>query len=153
MNFNKLILGGRLTRDPELRHTQAGKAVTQLGLAVNNTWRDSEGEKHEEAVFVEATAWGKMGEVIAKHLKKGDPIFVEGRLKYETWEDRETGAKRSTLKMVVEVFQFVGGRDREAGTATTPTPATKTQPRRDDGAPPKQVKKPGDGIDYENIPF
>lgn len=109
-NFNKVMLMGNLTRDPEIRVTPKGTSICQFGLAVNREWKDEGGQKREEVMFIDVEAWGKTGDVIAKYMFKGRPLFVEGRLKLEQWEDKATGQKRSKLKVVAENFQFVGGK-------------------------------------------
>ena len=106
-NLNKVILIGRLTRDPETRFIPSGSGVTNFGLAINRVY-NAGGEKREEVCFVDVTAWEKTGETIARYVKKGDPLLVEGRLKFDTWES-QTGEKRSKLSVVVERFQFLGG--------------------------------------------
>jgi single-strand DNA-binding protein len=112
MNFNRVIIGGRLTRDPELKQVGAkGTSVANLGLAVNRV-RGTGSERQEEVCFVDATAWGKQAEVITKYLSKGDQILIEGRLSYESW-DAQDGTKRSKLKVTVEKFEFVGGGKKE----------------------------------------
>lgn len=115
-NLNRTLLIGRLTRDPELRHTQGGTAVCEFGLAVNREWTSSAGEKQKEVLFIDCTAWARRGEVIAQYLKKGSPVFVEGYLKLDEWEDRETGQKRRQIKFVCDNFQFLESRrDAEGG--------------------------------------
>lgn len=124
-NFNLCILVGRLTRDPEMRFIPSGTAVCQLGLAINRTWRDkSSGEKREETAFVDVEFWGKTAEVVTQHLSKGREILVEGRLKTDQWEDKDTGKKRSRLKVVGQSFQFIGAKP-----SASPRPAA----TRDDG--------------------
>lgn len=108
-SFNKVILLGNLTRDPELRTTPSGVAVLQLGLAVNRVYRNSQGESIEEVSFIDVDTFGAQAETLAKYMSKGRPLLVEGRLKMDQWEDKE-GQKRSKLKVVMESFQFVGGR-------------------------------------------
>ena len=108
-NFNKVYLMGNLTRDPELRYTPKGQPVAKLGMAINRKFT-TEGQEREEDVFVEIEAWGKAAEVISQHCKKSRPLFVEGRLKLDQWDDKTTGQKRSALRVVLESFQFVGGR-------------------------------------------
>jgi len=115
-NFNKVILLGNLTRDIELRHTAGNNAVANFGIAVNRTWKTPEGEKREEVTFVDCEAWGRTGEVMSQYLRKGRPVFIEGRLKLDTWEDKETHKKQSKLRVVVESFQFVDSKqDGDAG--------------------------------------
>src|SRR6476469_3417380 len=99
-SFNKVILMGNLTRDPELRYTPKGTAVAQIGLAVNRQWKSESGEQKEEVTFINVDAWGRQAEVIAQYLKKGAPLFMEGRLKLDTWEDKNTKQKVSKLKVV-----------------------------------------------------
>lgn len=106
MNLNKVFLAGRLTRDPQLRYTPNGTAVCDIGLAVNRVFTDASGQRREETCFVECVLWSKMAELCARHLRKGSPIFIEGRLSYETWESKD-GQKRSRLRVVGENFQFM----------------------------------------------
>jgi single-strand DNA-binding protein len=114
-NFNRVILAGNLTRDPELRYTPKGTAVTKLGLAINRVYNTDAGEKKEEVTFVDVDAFGRQAEVISQYLKKGRPVLIEGRLRQETWDDKQTGQKRSKLGVVLESFQFLdsGGRGGE----------------------------------------
>lgn len=114
-NLNKVHLIGNLTRDPELRTTPRGASVCSFGLAINRTFKDAAGQQMEETTFVDLDAWGKQGEVIAKYCSKGSPLYVEGRLRLDQWEDRETGKKRSRLSVTVEQFQFLGGRADDVG--------------------------------------
>src|SRR5262245_62134240 len=106
-NFNKVILAGNLTRDPEVRYTPKGTAIVRLGLAINRNWTTETGERKEEVTFVDVDAFGKTAETIGKYFKKGRPILMEGRLRYETWEDKQTNQKRSKLGVVLETFQFL----------------------------------------------
>ena len=115
-SFNKVILVGNLTRDPELRYTPKGTAVAKIGLAVNRTWKSDTGEQKEEVTFVDVDAFGKQAEVIGQYMKKGRPILIEGRLRLDQWDDKQTGQKRSRLGVVMESFQFLGtGQRREGG--------------------------------------
>ncbi|MGC8828871.1 MAG: single-stranded DNA-binding protein [Verrucomicrobiia bacterium] len=113
-SFNKVILMGNITRDPELRYTPKGMAVTRITVAVNRRWRAETGELREEATFVDVDAYGQQAETLAKHLKKGNPILVEGRLRQHSWEDKQTNQKRSILRVDLERFSFVGPANREA---------------------------------------
>ena len=106
-NFNKVILAGNLTRDPELRYTPKGTAVAKIGMAINRTWKNETGETKEEVTFVDIDAFGRQAEVIGQYLKKGRPVLVEGRLKLDTWEDKNTHQKVSKLKVVLESFSFL----------------------------------------------
>ena len=109
-SFNKVILLGNLTRDPETRVTANGNTICKLGMAVSRVYSTREGERKEETTFVDIDAFGKQAEVITKYMRKGRPLMVEGRLKLDQWETNE-GQKRSKLGVVLENFQFVGGRD------------------------------------------
>src|SRR5438067_9747480 len=114
-SFNRVILAGNLTRDPELRYTPKGLAISKIGLAVNRTWKNEAGETKEEVTFVDVDSFGRQAEVIAQYFKKGSPILVEGRLRLDQWDDKQTGQKRSKLGVIVEGFQFLGGGNREDG--------------------------------------
>jgi single-strand DNA-binding protein len=107
MAYNKVILLGNLTRDPETRSTSGGASVTNFSVAVNESWVDKSGEKQERTSFIECEAWGSRGETIAKYFSKGRQILVDGRLRQDTWEDKETGKSRSTLRVQVDGFSFV----------------------------------------------
>jgi len=108
-NLNKVMLIGRLTRDPESRSIKSGSAVVNFGMAVNRTYTKQEsGERVEETCFLDLEAWGRQGETIARYMKKGSQIYVEGRLKLDTWE--KDGQKQSKLRIVVENFQFLDSR-------------------------------------------
>ncbi|MGI8819837.1 MAG: single-stranded DNA-binding protein [Chthoniobacterales bacterium] len=109
-SFNKVILLGNLTRDPEVRYTPKGTAVADLGIAVNRTFTAENGEKREEVTFVDVTFWGRTAENAGQYLKKGRPVFVEGRLQLDSWDDKQSGQKRNKLKVVGELLQFLGGR-------------------------------------------
>lgn len=109
-SLNKTMTMGNLTRDPTLRYTPKGVGVLELCLAVNRTWTDDGGNKHETATFINATFFGKPAEILNQYCKKGDPLYVEGRLEHDEWEDKKTGQKRSRLKIVGEQFQFLGSK-------------------------------------------
>lgn len=119
-SFNKVILVGNLTRDPELRYTPKGMAIAKIGLAVNRNWTNEAGEKKEEVTFVDVDAFGRQAETLAQYMKKGSPLLVEGRLKLDQWDDKQTGQKRSKLGVVVEGFQFLGGGNRGEGGGEAP---------------------------------
>ncbi len=122
-SYNRVILVGNLTRDPELRYTPKGTALAKIGLAVNRRWTAETGEQREEVTFVDVEAWGPQAENISKYLKKGSPLLVEGRLRLDQWDDKQTGQKRSKLVVVCENSRFLGsGAPREDGSATTPRP-------------------------------
>jgi single-strand DNA-binding protein len=130
-------LMGNLTRDPEVRHTTKGTCVTKIAMAVNRKFKTEAGEAREEVTFIDIEAFGKLAEVIGQHCKKGRPLFVEGRLKLDQWDDKTTGQKRSALKVVLEAFQFIGGRQEgDVPTAQRPAKATgETQPTESDDVP------------------
>jgi single-strand DNA-binding protein len=155
-NFNKVYLMGNLTRDPEMRVTPKGTAICQFGLAINRSWKDESGQTREETAFVDIEAWGKQGEIVAKYCTKGRPLFVEGRLKFDQWEDKTSGQKRSKLKVVLENFQFIGGRGDGApgaapggGEAAEPGPSDPAPGYRSAPKPPPAPKDAGD----EDVPF
>jgi single-strand DNA-binding protein len=133
-NYNKVLLMGNLTRDIELKYTPSNQPVANIGLAINRRYRTKEGENKEETTFVDCEAWGRTAEVMKQYLAKGRPVFLEGRLKLDTWQDQQ-GQNRSKLKVVVDNFQFVdsrggggppgggGGREASSDFATASTPA------------------------------
>lgn len=158
-NLNRVLLIGNLTRDPELRVTPKGTAICQFGLAVSRSFKDESGQTREEATFIDIEAWGRQGETISKYCTKGRPLFVEGRLRFDQWEDKTSGQKRSKLKVVLENFQFLGGRG-EGGPGGAPggsggdenydqTPERHSPPPR--GAT-RSAPPPPDNID-EDVPF
>src|SRR3954465_1110231 len=107
-SLNKVLLMGNLTRDPELRVTPKGTPICQFSLAINRQFKMESGESREEVIYVDIEAWGKQGETIAKYCTKGRPLYVEGRLRLDQWEDKNTKEKRSRMKIVLEGFQFLG---------------------------------------------
>jgi single-strand DNA-binding protein len=152
-SFNKVILLGNLTRDPEVRYTPKGTAVTDLGLAVNRTYTADNGEKREEVTFVDVTFWGRTAEVAGEYLKKGRPVFVEGRLQLDSWDDKTSGQKRTKLKVIGENMQMLGsarggaagsgGGDEEGGSSA---PRSSSRP----APPPKAAPS---APDEDEIPF
>jgi single-strand DNA-binding protein len=161
MNINKVSLAGRLTRDPEVRFTPTGLAVADITLATSRFFKDqSGGDMKEEVAFIDVSAFGRTAEMIQKHLRKASPIYLEGHLKLEQWDDKQTGAKRSKLKVVAESMQFVGPKPQSATTGEpTPSPALHAQRAQRSGgqaAPPAAARpKPGVNEDGEpeDIPF
>ena len=152
-SFNKVILVGNLTRDPELRYTPKGTAVGKIGLAVNRTWRTETGEQKEEVTFVDVDAFGKQAETIGQYMRKGSPILIEGRLRLDQWDDKQTGQKRQKLGVVVEGFQFLGGGQRNdagGGAPAAPRPARPVPPASAPPAEPDSDMPPSDGDD---VPF
>lgn len=128
-SLNKVILIGNLTRDPEVRYTPRGAAVCDVSIAVNRKWRDeASGEAKEEVTFVDIVVWGKQAESVGQYLRKGSSACFEGRLQQESWEDKQTGQKRSKIKVVAEGVQFLGSPNREGG--QQPAPPRQQQPVR-----------------------
>jgi single-strand DNA-binding protein len=120
-SINKVFLIGRLTGLPDLRYTPKGTAVTEISIAVNRVWTDSEGTKREEATFVDVTLWGRQAEIAQQYLRKGSPVLIEGRLQLDTWEDKQSGQKRSRLRVVAENLQLIG--DRSTTSSAQPAPS------------------------------
>lgn len=145
-SFNKVILVGNLTRDPELRYTPKGTAVARITLAVNRTFSSGEGgEKKEEVSFVDVDVWGRQAEVISQYMKKGRPLLVEGRLKQDTWEDKNTKQKQSKLKVVLETFSFLDSGNRGSDGAAPARPAAApaaSPPESHDAEPPQDDDVP-----------
>ena len=132
-NYNKCLLMGNLTRDPELKQTPNNQSVAQIGIALNRKYKDRDGNMQEEdTTFVDCEAWGRTAEVMAQYLSKGRPVFVEGRLKLDQWQDKD-GNNRSKLKVVIENFQFIDSKGNQ--TSTPPAAATTTSPPADDDIP------------------
>jgi len=152
-SYNKVILLGNLVRDPEMRVTPKGTPVCQFGLAVNHKYKTDSGEMREEVTFVDFEAWGKQAETIAKYCTKGKPLFTEGRLKLDQWDDKASGQKRSKLKVVLENFQFIGGKEQD--TDAPPAPS-RGQPANPLSRPPPteaQQANQGGGGDSGDVPF
>src|SRR6516165_12199138 len=122
MNINKVTLAGRLTRDPEIKHTPSGTAIADISLAVTRYYKNNAGESMEETDFIDVTAFGRSAEIIGKHLKKASPVYVEGRLKLDQWQDKQSGQPRSKLRVVAESMQFVGPRPQTPVSAPAPSP-------------------------------
>jgi single-strand DNA-binding protein len=149
-NLNRVLLIGNLTRDPEVRYTPKGTAVADIAIAINRIYSGDDGEKKEETTFVDVTLWSRQAEVAQEYLKKGRQVFIEGRLQLDTWDDKQTGQKRSRLRVVAENMQMLGSRgDSEPG-STAPGTQRRTAP------PPPQRQAPKDpDLDAEpdDIPF
>lgn len=114
-NLNKVMLIGNLTRDPEIKYTPKGSAIAELGLAINRYWTTESGEKKEETTFVNVTLWGRQAEIAKEYLTKGKPVYIEGRLQLDTWDDKQTGEKKSKLKVTGEQMQLLGARGEGGG--------------------------------------
>jgi single-strand DNA-binding protein len=146
-SYNKVQLIGNLTRDIELRYTPKGSPVADMAIAVNRKWKDDQGQVHEEVTFVEIALWGKTAESCAQYLRKGSPAFVEGRLELQTWDDKQTGQKRSKLRVVAEGVQFLGQAQQQGERA----PAQRQAPPACQTASEHPVARPG--ADGDDIPF
>jgi single-strand DNA-binding protein len=109
-SFNKVMLMGNLTRDPQLKHLPGNLVIAEFGIACNRRYRTATGDDKEDVAFVDCTAFGRQAETIGQYCTKGKPLFVEGRLKYDTWDDKQGGGKRSKLSVTVENFQFIGAK-------------------------------------------
>ena len=152
-SFNKVILLGNVTRDPEIRYTPKGTAVTELGMAVNRVYTTDNGEKREEVTFVDVTLWGRTAEIAGEYLKKGRPVLIEGRLQLDTWDDKQSGQKRSKLKVVADGLQLIGGRPSAGGSSSEA--ADEERPARAAGkatVPPPKAATPA-APDDDEIPF
>src|SRR5947209_20115144 len=119
-SFNKVILFGNLTGDPEVRYTPKGSAVCDLGLAVNRQYTLDSGEKREEVTYVDVVLWARLAEIAGEYLKKGRPVFIEGRLQMDSWDDKQTGQKRTKLRVVGASMQVLGSRSNGTGAAVSP---------------------------------
>jgi single-strand DNA-binding protein len=149
-SLNKVLLMGNLTRDPELRVTPKGTPICQFSLAINRKFKMESGESREEVIYVDIEAWGKQGETIAKYVTKGRPLFVEGRLRLDQWEDKNTKEKRSRMKVVLEGFEFLGdGRGGGAGAAPGGESTASVSPERH--APPPRAPAGGKPAAPENL--
>ena len=155
-SLNKVLLMGNLTRDPELRVTPKGTPICQFSLAINRQFKMESAESREEVIYVDIEAWGKQGETIAKYCTKGRPLYVEGRLRLDQWEDKNTKEKRSRMKVVLEQFQFLGdGRGGTGGAAASGEPAASGSPERHSPPPRPSTGAPvpaKENLD-EDVPF
>ena len=153
-NFNKVILVGNLTRDPELRYTPKGTAIAKLGVAVNRTWTTETGEKKEEATFVDVDVFGRTAENVAQYLRRGSPLLVEGRLRLDTWDDKQTNQKRSKLGVVAETIQFLGApRGTGDGSAPAPAPAVARAAQSPNAPAPPPVEPEVPPHEEDDVPF
>ena len=160
-SLNKVMLIGNLTRDPEIRYTPKGQAVTDIGLAVNRVYSTESGEKREEVTFIDITLWGRTAEVVHQYCKKGRPLFVEGRLQLDTWDDKQTGQKRSKLKVIGDGIQLLGSREAggegggsgQAYASGPPAGASTRPPQRSTNAPSVSEHGPSDQDEEDQVPF
>lgn len=156
-NLNKVMLIGNLTRDPELRHTPKGTAVSEISMAINRVWNNDQGQKQEETTFVEVTLWGRQAELAQQYLTKGRPVYIEGRLNLDTWDDKETGKKRSKLRVIGENMQFLSsgtGAGGGGGAGSSERSSQASSPSQRQSSPQGASAAPAD--DYpedDDIPF
>jgi single-strand DNA-binding protein len=152
-NYNRVILAGNLTRDPELRYTPKGVAIAKITLAINRTWKNETGETKEEVTFVDVDAFGRQAVVVGQYMKKGRPFLVEGRLKLDQWEDKNTHQKQSKLKVVLEGFSFIDSKGGESGAPSDAprvrTAATATAPAGSPAAAEPEAPEP----EQDDVPF
>ena len=156
-SFNKVILVGNLTRDPELRYTPKGLAIAKIGVAVNRVWTNEAGEKKEEVTFVDVDVFGRTAENVGQYMRKGRPILIEGRLRLDQWDDKQTGQKKSRLGVVAETVQFLGsptGAPPAAGDGGAPAPRP-PRPAPTPSAPAPAPEPPdADGPpESDDVPF
>src|SRR6201987_3222495 len=149
-SFNKVILLGNLTRDPEGRYTPKGSAVCDLGIAVNRVYTTDSGERREEVTYVDVVLWARLAEIAGEYLKKGRPVFIEGRLQMDTWDDKQTGQKLTKLRAIGETMQLFGSRSGGGGGAGGEV-GDEASSRGKPAAPPKPATTPQP--DEDEIPF
>src|SRR5215212_4050304 len=141
-SFNKVILLGNLTRDPEIKYTPKGTAIANIGLAVNRVYSNEQGEKIEETTFIDVELWGRTAEIAQEYLRKGRPVLIEGRLKLDQWDDKQTGQKKSKLRVVGEAMQLLGGRDAAGGGGSGGGGGEYAGESRSAGGPPRRPAPP-----------
>ena len=155
--FSKAIITGNLTRDPELRTTPSGSSVCSFSVAVNRTYKDANGEQREDVSFLDCSAWGKLGEMISQYAKKGSSVLVSGRLDQRSWDDKNTGQKRSRVEIVVEDFNFISAGNREGNSSAYSGSNFGAQSATDTSAPADSNPVPDDipegEIDLSEVPF
>jgi single-strand DNA-binding protein len=161
-NLNKVMLIGNVTRDPEIKYTPKGSAVTDLGIAVNRVFTPEGGERREETTYVDVTLWGRQAEIAGEYCKKGRSIYIEGRLQLDSWEDKTSGQKRSKLRVVGENFQLLGPRPGGSGGGGghsggeeeySERPARREQPSAGGGFSRGSNTAPQPPIEEDDIPF
>ncbi len=149
-NVNKVFLMGNLTRDVELKYTPSNQPVASFGIAMNRRYRTKEGEDREETTFVDCEAWARTAEVMNQYLAKGRPVFIEGRLKLDQWQDKE-GNNRSKLRVVVENFQFVDSRGNAGGGGRAQAPEQMASANASSAASPDSGQH--QPVSEDDIPF
>ena len=154
-SFNRVILAGNLTRDPQLSYTPSNVSVCEFGMAINRKWRDRDGNSKEEVCYVDIVAYGRQAEVINQYMKKGNPMLIEGHLRFRQWTNKE-GQNRSKLDVTVDNFTFLGGGGGQGGGGSRgggqsrPAPAAQAPVQHDEGPPPQMDDLPPDDPD---VPF
>ena len=155
-SLNKVMLIGNLTRDPEVKYTPKGTAVAEIAIAINRNYTGADGQKKEEVTFIDVTLWERLAEIAGEYLKKGRPVFIEGRLQLDTWDDKATGQKRSRLRVRAESMQLLGSREGGGGGAPAAShdeeggrPAQRSSPR----PAPARPKPSEQGDEGDDIPF
>ena len=153
-SFNKVILVGNLTRDPELRYTPKGTAIAKIGVAVNRVWTNEAGEKKEEVTFVDVDVFGRTAENVGQYMRKGRPILIEGRLRLDQWDDKQTGQKKSKLGVVAETVQFLGSPGGGEGGGGGGAPASRAaRPASAPAAPPSEPVEGDEPPSGDDVPF
>ncbi len=145
MNRNRIEIAGRLTRDPEIKYTSSGTAVAELGVAVNEREKNQAGEWVDHPLFLDVTAWGKTAENVQQYLRKGDPLFIDGKLRLDQWEDKKSGQQRRKLKIVALHITFVGSKPKAEDRSPSSPPATHHRGSQDPQLPPQD--------EHDDIPF
>ena len=152
-SVNKVILIGNCTRDPEVRYTPKGTAVADIGMAMNRYYSSDGGDRREETTFVDVTLWGRQAEVAGEYLKKGRPVYIEGRLQMDSWDDKNTGQKRTKLKVVGESMQLLGSRDGGGSNSGNSGPSSDSSFNQSSN----QSSAANDGVQFDaeddDIPF
>lgn len=149
MNLNKVQLAGRLTADPEIKRLSSGTAVAELRMAVNKTWKDKNGDKKEDVLYVDVTVWEKLAELCAQYLKKGSGAYIEGSLKMDQWQDKNTGEKRTKLKVNGDSVQFLDSKPRDGGGNQNNSGGRYEEPRGRTSAPDASRGEPASRGGYQ----
>ena len=151
-SYNKIIMIGNLTRDPQLSYLPSNTPVCEIGLAVNHKWKSQDGNTNEKVCFIDCKSFGKQAETLNQHVNKGDPLMIEGRLEFDQWEAQD-GQKRSKHRVFIERFTFMGGqKENQQSTPPpqAPAPPQAPQPPQQQSPPPQEQKPPGY---YDDVPF
>jgi single-strand DNA-binding protein len=155
-NLNKVMLIGNLTRDPEVKYTPKGSAIADIALAINRNYTTDQGEKREETTFVDVVLYGRLAEIAGEYLRKGRPAYIEGRLKLDTWDDKQTGQKRSKMRVVGESLQLLGGRDGGGDSEGGGGRSYQRPPERNEAPSRVGAHKPHDpdlDAGHDDVPF